>query len=141
MLAAGLRLALGLAAGRVELPPLMAAGVYLVSYACVLYGIYANRRLPGLPVLGAGVFLNALVIFANDARMPISTQVLERLGYAGEGIAVSYTHQLLRPDARLPYLADVLTLYPMLNSVFSIGDVLIAAGLFWVIYATMTRTS
>lgn len=139
MVAALLRLLLGLSGGRVAWPPPMAAGIYLVSYTCVLYGVYANRRLPGLPVLGAGIFLNALVIFANDARMPVCTYALERLGYAGAGIAVSYTHQLLRPDARLSLLADVLTVQPLLSSVFSIGDTFMATGLFWVIYATMTR--
>jgi hypothetical protein len=141
MVAVGLRLLLGLAGGRLELHPLLAAAVYLASYACVLYGVYANRHLAGLPVLGAGIFLNALVIFANQARMPVSIHALERLGYTGEGIAVSYTHQLMGPGARLSYLADVLTLSSVLNDVFSIGDALIAAGLFWVIYAAMTKTS
>lgn len=123
------------------MPPVLASGVYLVSYGCVLYAVYANRCLPGLPLTGAGTLMNALVIFANGARMPISVEALERVGLLGEAerIAHSYTHQLMGPGARLWWLADVVTFRPVLSNVFSIGDGFIALGLFLAIYSSMTR--
>jgi hypothetical protein len=42
-------------------------------------------------------------------------------------------HVILGPDTRLSFLADVL-LVPVINNVYSVGDVVLALGGFWMVF-------
>ncbi|AVX31697.1 hypothetical protein CTH_2133 [Carboxydocella thermautotrophica] len=106
--------------------------VHVVSYFFLFYWLYLNRHLIGVRILGLGLFLNFLVILFNGGYMPVSGRFLpahvkERLALYEDG-----THRLLQVDDALPFLGDIFYI-PGLNEVFSIGDVLLAVGLFWII--------
>lgn len=117
--------------------------VYVGTFLLLMTVIWLNRRSPALLLMGAGILLNLLVIAANDGKMPVSADGLIRAGLehyiepleAGSVI----THQLLHDETRLSFLADIFVLakpYPR-PKVFSLGDVVLAAGALWFIVGGM----
>ncbi|MCJ7749686.1 MAG: DUF5317 domain-containing protein, partial [Armatimonadetes bacterium] len=58
----------------------VAPALYVLTFVLVLLGIWANRRLPGMWVVGAGVLLNLVVIAANGGSMPVDRSVAVRAG-------------------------------------------------------------
>ena len=118
--------------------------VHALSYALLSVVILANRRRGGVGVLGAGLALNALVIFSNGGLMPQSPETLHvmhggRVLESGQPVPRTKDIVLPREQTRLWWLSDVLTWPPgfPLRGVFSIGDVTLAAGLAWAIQARM----
>ncbi len=117
---------------------------HLLTYALVIPFIWVNRRMPGMPLLAAGLGLNLLVIALNGG-MPVDPETLratgrldtyqELISRGWSGNAVALTDRTL-----LPFLADRLVLPAPLSGLgpYSIGDLLIYAGGFWLL-AGLTR--
>ncbi len=112
-----------------------------VSYVLLFWVVWANRRLPGVPLIGLGMFSNLLVMSLNGGWMPITPEALGQLGRltwvtpAGSTAKVWGAKNVMLPRAetRLWWLSDVVVLpapFP-LPTAFSAGDVLIALGAFW----------
>jgi Family of unknown function (DUF5317) len=104
-------------------PPLH-VGSYLVAGAFLV----ANRRLPGMPLVGIGAAANLLAIAANGGVMPASPSALAAAGLPPD--PPGFANSAVLADPRLAFLGDVLAIpagWPLAN-VFSVGDVLIAAG-------------
>jgi hypothetical protein len=102
---------------------------HLASYAMLLTFVAVNLRRPGIALTGAGILLNAAAIAANGGYMPTTPWALETAGLATEG-AVHNNSALADANAHLLVLGDVFAVpswIPVAN-VFSVGDVLIAAG-------------
>ena len=108
---------------------LLLAGPLLVA---VWLGL--NRHLPGVTLVGIGLGLNALVIASNGA-MPVDPAALAALGVEVAALPPG-EHVLMHPRTRLPLLADVWAV-PLLRSVVSAGDVVLAAGLIPLVHALM----
>jgi hypothetical protein len=108
------------------------------SYALLLLFAWANRRLPALWLVMAGLVLNILVIGANGG-MPVSASAIETAGTPAEGLlgAGAGKHHLMGPDDRLTPLGDVIGIPPPIGAVISIGDVLLYAGVAILIVAVM----
>jgi hypothetical protein len=100
------------------------AGLVLVALVAV-----ANRALPGTWLIALGSSLNAVVTFAN-AGMPVDPSALAASGKPAPSDGL---HVILGPDTRLPFLADVL-LVPVVNNIYSVGDVVLAIGGFWMAF-------
>jgi len=109
-----------------------------VSYVLLLAFIILNRRRVGFLVIGAGVLLNFLAIVTNGGLMPISPANMEKAGLGDElaklelGDAVPFNKNVLldESDTNLQWLTDRFTWdSPGPFPVFSIGDVIIGAGL------------
>jgi hypothetical protein len=122
--------------------------LHLSSMALLLAGLWRNRELWGTRVAAAGVLLNLAVVFANGGKMPVSLTALDavqmpaaRLAYLVAGR--SLTHAVMRPGTALGFLADVLYLPPPLrrSPVFSVGDIVLAGGLFLLIQDAMARSA
>jgi Family of unknown function (DUF5317) len=105
------------------------AGLLLVGLVAIL-----NRALPGAWVIGLGALLNALVTFVN-AGMPVDPGALAA---SGKPVPSDGLHVLIGPDTRLPFLADVL-LAPVVNNIYSLGDVALAIGGFWMAFRLLKR--
>ncbi|OHV46918.1 hypothetical protein BBK14_01290 [Parafrankia soli] len=117
-------LAVGRLVGALHSPAWILASAGLVVFAV------ANRRLPGLPLLCAGVLLNALVISANSGDMPVSAWAADRAGVSVQSIHDSHFHTVAGGDTSLRLISDILPLpTPGAPAVVSLGDVLMAAGL------------
>ncbi len=114
------------------------APLYVASTVAVLGFVLGNVSIPGMPIVALGAGLNLLAIAANGGTMPASGAALAALG---KGTSAGYinSRELVAP-VLLP-LGDVFALpsWMPLANVFSVGDVLIGAGIFAVIVAAMRR--
>ena len=100
------------------------AGLLLVTVAA-----FANRALPGALAMALGSLLNVIVVLANGG-MPIDPAALAASGKPAPSDGL---HVILGATTRLPFLADVLLL-PIVNNIYSVGDVVLAIGGFWVTF-------
>ncbi|MFA9445087.1 DUF5317 domain-containing protein [Egicoccus sp. AB-alg6-2] len=110
----------------------------LLSQLLVVGWVVANRHLPGLVLVAAGLAANALVMAANGA-MPVSPEAIAALGIEGAEVPPG-KHMLLDADTRLPWLADIIPV-PPIRSIISVGDLVLAAGLVPLTHALMTWSS
>ena len=111
-----------------------AAILYVAGFAGVVAVAAADRAIAGMPLIALGAALNALVVAANGG-MPVDPGALEA---AGAAMPDDRLHILLDETTRLAPLADVIPL-AVVRSVYSIGDVVLAAGGFWVPFAWLRR--
>jgi hypothetical protein len=129
-----------------KLLPVPLAALFLVaSLLCLLAFVWQNCREQGFCILGAGLALNLLVICANGGLMPISPEIASRLFPAvpaqawESGARLGWSKDILLPPAEthLGFLSDRFLLpawFPW-RFAFSFGDVIIALGAFWILWA------
>lgn len=116
-------------------PPLL-----LISQLLLLAFVWLNRRRPGFWLLGSGVLCNLLVIALNGGWMPIAPQTVAQIALApqqwqaGERFGLSKDRVMPAEEIRLAFLSDHLVL-PWWRVAFSPGDVLLAAGVFYLLWA------
>lgn len=114
--------------------PLPVAG-YVAAIVLAAVIAARNFRLAGAPLIAAGCLLNALVIALNGG-MPFDTAAAEAVG--ARPLLNDRLHIAIGPETRLTHLADVIPL-GVFRNVYSAGDLLIAAGGFWVPFALLRR--
>jgi hypothetical protein len=118
-----------------DLPAWVAITVHFLSYGLVLAFIWCNRHLAGMWLLALGGLSNLVVIAANGGVMPASADALRTAGRSPN--EAGFTNSEVLDDARLQFLGDVIPMpsWMPLANVFSVGDVLIAVGVFWCVHA------
>jgi hypothetical protein len=105
------------------------AGLILVTLVAVV-----NRALPGAWLIALGSLLNVVVTLVN-AGMPVDPGAIAASGKPAPSDGL---HVILGPDTRLPFLADVL-LVPVVNNIYSVGDVVLAIGGFWMTFRLLKQ--
>lgn len=111
--------------------------VYVASTAAVLAVVVRNIRLPGLAVVALGAVSNLAAIVANGGYMPADPGAVALAGLDPSG----YNNSIITANPILRPLTDLFALpagVPLAN-VFSIGDVLIGAGIACTIALAMRR--
>jgi hypothetical protein len=108
-------------------PDGVAVALWLVSYALFAVALAVNARaVPGVPLVGAGLVLNVAAVVANGGHMPALPSALRAAGMhfarSRNSVALAHPHLAWLVDrwaapGWVPY-----------GNVFSVGDVLIAAG-------------
>jgi hypothetical protein len=127
------------------LPDDLAAFILVGTQLLLMVFVWANRHRPGVWLLGLGLALNLLVIVLNGGFMPISPGTVARLvpdappGAWVVGERLGSTKDIVLPaaDIRLEWLSDrfLMVAGSSTNRVaFSIGDVMIALGAFWLLW-------
>ena len=114
------------------------------SQLLLLYFAWVNRKVEGFWLLGLGLLCNFLVITINGGFMPIPPENAQQLLAPGSDIALTLGERaglgkdiiLSREATHLWFLGDILMLpawfnYPL---AYSIGDILIASGAFWLFW-------
>jgi hypothetical protein len=112
--------------------------IYVASTAVVLAAVIRNATIPGLPLVAAGASLNLAAIVANGGYMPASAAALAAQGRDAPSV---YSNSSYVAEPVLAPLTDIFampTWIPFAN-VFSIGDILIAAGIAMAIVVAMNR--
>lgn len=124
------------------LPLSGAAGfaVLVASFVLLVAFCVANLRAPGFWLIALGLAANLAVIAANRG-MPVTREALVASGQAGTIRDLrahgGTKHHLADRDDVLLFLADVIPLGPPIRQAIAIGDVLIHAGAFWFVVASM----
>lgn len=104
--------------------------LHLASYVFAGWFVWANRRLPAMVVIGAGALCNAIAIVANSGVMPASPTAMRAAGLSTE--EGGFANSAAVEDPNLLFLGDIFSIpdsWPIIDNVFSVGDVLIAIGI------------
>ena len=119
--------------------------LYIVSYVLLLVAIWYNRHIKEMIIFGIGIACNFLAILANGGHMPVSLNALNRTGMMDVlPLLKSKTyvlHSVLNEGAKLKFLTDIIPLpspYPR-PRVLSIGDIIMALGIFLLIQHSMGK--
>lgn len=114
--------------------------VLALCYSLLLTFALVNVRMPGMFLVVIGLACNMTVIVVNGG-MPASAQALID---SGQEDVLAYVrdqgadkHHLLTDDDQLTFLADVIAVPQPIGQAVSVGDILVYAGLTWLIVATM----
>lgn len=146
VVALGLRLAAGLSRETGIGAEIPVGWAYIAAYGLIFAWLWQNWRVPGLQIAAVGIAANMLAVLLNGGQMPIWAAAFRAAGFAESEIANDPFHFLLRADTIADFVAsgglfgDVVPLpIPIIRDVVSIGDVLLAIGIFWAIMYSMTR--
>jgi hypothetical protein len=110
----------------------------VASLLLALFVVWANRRLPGMLLIGLGLLANLLVVGVNGG-VPVSTATLERAGISATSPdlrELGPKYVLERPGTRLGVLGARLAI-PLGRTILSVGDVAQYAGLVLLVQGLM----
>ena len=138
-------LAFYLPATREAIPPWLARACLVSSQVGLLAFMWLNRKQKELWVVGGGLAANLIVIAANGGLMPITPASVAALypginldeGMVGSRLGWSKNIVLQGAGTHLAFLSDCILLpgWVPWRFAFSLGDVLIAAGVFWLLWS------
>jgi len=124
--------------------PLFGAG-----FLVLLLGLWFNRELPGLPLAFVGIMLNAAAILINGGSMPVWEPSVIAAGLSPADIGTAFYKVVsetaaggLPPEflANAGPLGDIIPVpIPFLRNVASIGDLFLASGLAFFLFAVTVR--
>lgn len=126
--------------------PLVVPTLHILTNLVLIGAICLNWRVSGMRFVALGLLLNFAAIAANGGYMPVSGEVLERVGRIEDIQELRATGHLskavlMNDDSRLPFLADIFAVdVPLMQGrVFSAGDVLISIGAFVLVFNGMRK--
>ena len=115
------------------------------AFGLLLIGIWANRRLPGMGPVFAGVLLNAVAVVVNRGYMIVWEPALTAAGFTPADLTPFYallTVPVTDPQFLLHAgpLGDVIPVpIPVIGTVASVGDLFITAGLAFLVFSVLVR--
>jgi len=121
--------------------------LFCAAHLLLLGMVWANRNLPGVKLIGLGLVLNLVVMIANGGWMPVTPEAVVKVGFSGlapslePGTRLYSSKNIILPaeQTKLQFLSDIFVLarpFPV-PSVFSAGDVVVAAGVWALIQNAM----
>ena len=126
--------------------PYATTALHFLSYGFIFLFFFLNHHVLSFAPIGVGSFLNLLAIIVNGGYMPSSLIALERSGAQEVAMHLSESGVygnviVMSSETRLNILGDFLYLpgSQPFASAFSIGDLLLALGLIWLIAQGMSR--
>lgn len=146
IVALGLRLAASFSRELDVVRDIPVGWLYIAAYGLIAAWLWGNWQVPGLQVAAVGIGANMVAVLVNDGQMPIWAAAFRAAGFSAADIANDPFHFQLTADSIAEFVAsgglfgDVIPLpIPIIRDVISIGDVLLALGIFWAIVYSMTR--
>jgi MFS family permease len=135
-----------LAAG--DIPDFLRIWLVLAIYLLLTAMFLANRTLPGMTAAALGTAANGIAIVANGGWMPVWQPSLRAAGLDSTTVHSSF-HALLTGPVDTAFFAhggplvDIIPIpipIPMIQSVASVGDMLLGAGLALFVFAAAVRS-
>jgi MFS transporter, DHA3 family, macrolide efflux protein len=132
-----------LSAGAV--PDALRLWLVLLAYIGLTVVLVANSSLPGIAAAALGTAANGIAIVANGGWMPVWQPSLAAAGLDSTAVHSNFHRMLDGPVdgsffAHGGPLVDLIPIpFPMIQSVSSIGDVLLAVGLAFFVFAAVVR--
>ncbi|MDQ2966490.1 MAG: DUF5317 domain-containing protein, partial [Chloroflexota bacterium] len=130
----------------IELAEQLRLPLFGLAYAMLLVGLWANRAHPGMSLAFVGILANLIAISLNGGRMPIWEPSLIAAGLTPEDARTVF-HTLLPAALNAEFLlragpfADLIPIpVPLVRNVASVGDLFLAAGLAFFLFATVVRS-
>ncbi|HEX9018704.1 MAG TPA: DUF5317 domain-containing protein [Anaerolineaceae bacterium] len=127
-----------------RLPDDWAPYLLVSSQVVLLVFAWLNRKQPGFLLLGSGLILNFLVIITNGGLMPISPGTVRKIypnaprtsWQIGKRLGSGKDIVLPAEWTNLAFLSDrwILPDWVNIQVAFSVGDVFIALGAFWLLW-------
>lgn len=121
--------------------------LFLAAFVAILIGLWANRDQPGMSLAFVGVLLNTIAVGVNAGHMPVWQPAYEAAGF-GAGNDLGPFHVILPGTDSAAFLlqagplGDILPIpFPIVRNVASIGDVFLAVGLAFFLFANTVRTA
>jgi DHA3 family macrolide efflux protein-like MFS transporter len=119
---------------------------FIGAYLLILAWLWENWRIPGLQVAAVGIGLNTLAVLFNGGQMPVFAGAFQAAGFTPGAFAGDPFHFVIYPASVGDFVrqggifGDVVPIpLPIIRDVVSIGDLLLALGIFWAIVSSMTR--
>jgi MFS family permease len=119
--------------------------LYAIAFAVLVSALWLNRSQPGLLVVMGGVAANAVAILVNGGYMPVYLPALTAAGLSTADLSPTFNVALpmnldLQFLLQAGPLGDIIP-FPLqpLSNVVSLGDVMMAIGLGWFLFATLLR--
>ena len=107
-------------------PDRVAVWLWLASYVLFAAGLVRNARIPGVPLVAAGLVSNVVAIVANGGHMPALPSALRAAG-------LHFSQSRNSVVAAHPHVAALVDRWAVpawvpWGNVFSVGDIFIAVG-------------
>lgn len=120
----------------------------VLQYILLLAAIIVNIHIKEMWLVGIGTFFNALVVAVNGGMMPVSITALKLAGMdyllkPGE-FDWGIRHAIMTASTKLSFLGDIIPrpgIGKVMPEVASIGDLLLAVGVFLLIQRYMCRSA
>jgi DHA3 family macrolide efflux protein-like MFS transporter len=116
--------------------PASPLGVYLLALVCVAVVAALNWRLPGALLIAVGTLMNVFVIVLNSG-MPYDPAIATSNAIS---IPTDGLHVRIQASTLLPFLGDIVPV-SLADSIYSIGDFLIAFGGFFIPFSWLQAPS
>lgn len=113
----------------IKLPQGVAPVLHVLTYVAAVAFLWLNRRVTGVWFVAAGAASNGLVIALNGGTLPARSAAVEAAGIDHD---LAFANSAVVDNPVLPWLGDYFAWpepLPLANT-FSVGDVLIVAGVF-----------
>jgi hypothetical protein len=105
--------------------------VHIATYVMIAVFLAANRRVPGVTIVGIGALMNALTIVINGGVMPAAATAQRLAGLIEGG---GFHNSALLAHRHLLWLGDIIPVPGPIPNVMSIGDCIIFAGMLIVLH-------
>jgi DHA3 family macrolide efflux protein-like MFS transporter len=133
-------------AGAVPAAEQLRLPLYGLAYVVLLIGLWPNRSYSGISLAFVGILANGIAIAANGGYMPIWEPSLVAAGIPPDDIRSSF-HVVLPATLDASFLlhagpfADVIPIpFHIVRNVASIGDLFLASGLAFFLFATVLHS-
>ena len=146
LIAATARFALDWALAAGGVPGDVRMWLVLMAYVLLTAVLLVNRTLPGMTAAALGTAANGIAIVVNGGWMPVWQPSLAAAGFDSTAVHSNFHTLLTGPVdagffARGGPLADLIPIpLPVLQSVVSVGDILLGAGLAFFVFAALVRS-
>ncbi|MFA6940590.1 MAG: DUF5317 domain-containing protein [Clostridiaceae bacterium] len=112
--------------------------LYSIQYLLLLIFVIINRKNKYILIMGIGFLINALPIFINGGAMPVSASAALSVGLT-KPIWMEGLYRAIDGTTKLNFLGDIIPYNIGRAYVISIGDIILAVGLFLFIVTGMKK--